>query len=89
MIQPPWTEIGSIQQRLDRVENTLHGKPDEYKLAVLRHSIDRVKSDLERLAVTVELLENKVAGIMDRESQLDKAREALKKLGKKDGDERE
>jgi len=50
----PWTDLGSLQQEIDGVANQLRGKVDKYEMVSLR-------TDLDRLAYTVEGLRTDLA----------------------------
>jgi hypothetical protein len=70
--QPPWTDIGRIQQDVDQIKSELHRKADSHEIYQIKSTLDRLEHSIGEvsalssgLSSAVETLQNKIEVLWD------------------------
>lgn len=64
MIQPPWSEIGQLQQEISHIKNQLNNKPDN-------HEIYQIDSRLDSLERTCREISSEINGVLSRLQEME------------------
>ena len=70
MFQPPWTDIGSLQQRVDQLDSQMHRKADSYDVSSLRGDVGRLQDSLREISALVDGLRSELLAAQERIAEL-------------------
>ncbi len=61
--QPPWTQIGSLQQDIESIKRDLYGKVDDHEFRSVKSDIARVERELTDFRTQIDILLARVSAL--------------------------